>query len=457
MQIPIGYNPAVPVPLLTSLYGLGETMVDGWRRYAQPANDRGWLMVVPDMRQNTISPAVRQDIIDAVNWVRDHHSVDENRMYLAGFSMGGNKALVMAAQYPSTFAAVVAHRSITNLSNWYYETSSFRKGWLEAELGGKPNDVPFEYQRRSPYSQVQNYRHIPTALTHGTEDTVVSPTHSIDFYNALVSNNAENVYLYTHPGGHSDPSPYDSVWTLDFLSQWTLNNNPTDIGIRADSSRGYYWLDIRQIYNVDHWTSIDAGFNPDSGIITATINDYRELQVGFDVGWMGLDAVEYTVEDYAPASGEYLVYSIFPVENKLWVSTGGSIHELTLSPGTSSAPTELTLQQGLDGYDGAVDSYVHYWNADTNFSTQQQLWVRSDVDPYSYASALVQFDVTDIPAEALIKAATLKLTIVGSGTTDNRLMDVSSYGIRRPWNVGEVTWNVASSSDPMGRGRLQRH
>lgn len=448
LQIPIGHDPMTPVPLLTSLYGLGETMVDGWRRYAQPANYQGWLLVVPDMRQNTISPAVRQDIIDAVNWVKDNYAVDPLRVYLAGLSMGGNKALVMAAQYPSTFAAVVAHRPITNLSDWYYETTSFRKGWLEAELGGKPNEVPFEYQRRSPYSQVQNFRHIPVALTHGTEDTIVSVTHSINMYDALLANGAQNAYFYSYPGGHGDDGPYDSAWTLNFLSQWMLDENPTDIGIRADSSRSYYWLDIRQIYNVDHWTAIDAGFGPDTGIITATIDDYKQLQVGFDLGWMGLPAVEYTVEDYAPASGEYLVYTIFPVGDKLWISTGGSIHQLTLTPGTASAPTEVTFQQGLSGYAGATDSYIHLWNPDTNFSTQSQLWVRSDMQPYPYASGVIRFDVTDIPPEALIKAATLKLSVVQSGTTGNRLMNISSYGIRRPWAVDEVTWNDARDDDP---------
>ena len=452
VQIPIGYNPSVPIPMLTSLYGLGETITDGWKRYAQQANDRGWLLVVPDMRQNTISPAVRQDIIDAVNWVKDNYSVDESRIYLAGLSMGGNKALVMAAQHPSTFAAVVAHRPITNLSAWYYETTPFRKGWLEAETGGRPNDVPFEYQRRSPYSQVQNFRHIPTALTHGTEDTVVSTSHSINMFDALVANNADHAYFYPYPGGHGDNGPYDSNWTVGFLSQWTLNRNPTDIGIRADSSRDYYWLGIRQIYNDDHWTRVDAGFNPETGIITATIDDYKQVQVGFDLDWMGLDMVDYTVEDYAPASGDYSIYTIFPVEGKLWVSTGGSIHELTLTPGTSGAPTEVTYQQGLNDYAGTEDAYVHLWYDGNNFGSESQLWVRSDVDPYPYANALIRFDVTDIPQEALIKAATLKLTIIGSGTGDDRLMDVSSYGVRRPWNESEVTWNEARSGDAWAAG-----
>ncbi len=61
LQVPLGYDPTIPVPLLVSLYGLGETMTDGWKRYAMEANARGWLLLVPDQRQNTISPAVRQD------------------------------------------------------------------------------------------------------------------------------------------------------------------------------------------------------------------------------------------------------------------------------------------------------------------------------------------------------------------------------------------------------------
>ncbi len=447
LQIPLGYDPTIPVPLLVSLYGLGETMTDGWKRYALEANARGWLLLVPDQRQNTISPAVRQDIIDAVNWVKNYYLVDSSRIYLAGVSMGGNKALVMAAQYPQIFAAVVAHRPITNLSQWYYETTSFRKGWLEAELGGKPNEVPFEYQRRSPYSQVQNFRHMPVALTHGTLDTVVPVTHSISMYDALMADQAEHAFLYTYEGGHSDDGPYDSNWTLNFLSQWQLNARPTDIAIRADSSRSYYWLDIRQIYNEDHWTLVEAGYSPDSGVITATVTDHRPVQIGFHLTDMGLnDAVNYTVEDYVPETGAYSIYSIFPVNGWLYVSMDGGVHRLTLSPGSVTPPTDRLYRMGVEGYAGARDAYISGWSPTSNFGSAAQLWVRAD----NAAVSLLRFDLSDIPPEAVVKAAVLQLKVVQSGTTDQRQMEIGAYRVRRPWDASQATWQRPRAGESWG-------
>lgn len=437
IQVPLGYDPTIPVPLLVSLYGLGETMTDGWKRYAMEANARGWLLLVPDQRQNTISPAVRQDIMDAVHWVKDYYNVDSSRIYLAGVSMGGNKALVMAAQFPQVFAAVVAHRPITNLSQWYYETTPFRRGWLEAELGGKPNEAPFEYQRRSPYSQVQNLRHVPVALTHGTLDTIVPVTHSISMYEALIANQAEHVSFYPYEGGHSDDGPYDSAWTLNFLSPWQLNANPTDIAIRADSSRSYYWLDVRQIYNEDHWTLVEAGYSPDAGVITATVTDHRPVQIGFDLAYMGLHAsIEYTVEDYVPETGAYAIYSIFPVNGWLYVSLNGGVHQLTLSPGSVMPPTNRLYRMGVEGYGGAEDTYISGWSSTANFGGVPQLWVRAD----NIAVSLLRFDLSDLPINAVVKAAVLEMRVVQSGTTDQRQMEIGAYRVRRPWAGAQATW-----------------
>lgn len=448
VQVPVGYLPSIPVPLLVSLYGLGETMTDGWKRYAQEANERGWLMVVPDMRQNTMSPAVRQDILDAVNWVKANYSVDDARVYLAGFSMGGNKALVMAAQHPSVFAAVVAHSPITNLSQWYYETTPFRQGWLEAELGGKPNEVPFEYQRRSPLSQAQNLRHVAVALTHGTADTIVPISHTLTLYEALLASNADFTRVYTYAGGHADYGPYDARWTMDFLSPWRLNRNPTDISIRADSSRSYYWLDIRQIYGQDHWTGVDAGYDREAGVITATVTDHRQVDLSFDLLWMGMDAYsDYTVEDYVPATGDYRIYTVTPQGGRLTVTVPvigtSTVHQLTLTAGTTVRPVEVMYQQGVNGYTGTVDIYLSSWEPNRNYEGSQQLWVRSD-DAWT---SLIRFDVSAIPHGAVIKAATLRLGIV-SGTPDERDMDIAVYGIRRPWNPREATWNLARANDP---------
>jgi len=102
VQLPIGYDPDAPTPLLISVAGMKEDRTDGLNRYAIQANDMGWLLASLDMRLVRLPPYdkrarspsldVQHDVMSLVDYAQAHYNVDPSRIYVAGFSAGGGIA-----------------------------------------------------------------------------------------------------------------------------------------------------------------------------------------------------------------------------------------------------------------------------------------------------------------------------------------------------------------------------
>ena len=112
----------------------------------------------------------------------------------------------------------------------------------------------------------------------------------------------------------------------------------------------------------------------------------------------------------------------------------------TSTPSPTPSVTVVVLQQGLDGYSGAGDTYLHSGMPATNFSGGSALYVRSN----DLQTALLHFDVTSIPQDAQIEEATLSLWAYASSNPS--LLMANAYAIRRPWTVSETTWLSATQT-----------
>jgi len=109
----------------------------------------------------------------------------------------------------------------------------------------------------------------------------------------------------------------------------------------------------------------------------------------------------------------------------------------TLPPGY----TRLILQQGSDGYAGAVDTYLSFAQPSGNFSTQQRLLVRGNGERV----ALLHFDLPDIPQGVTIVEAVLQLYAAERSTTQS--MQASAYRVLREWDAQEATWEKATAGE----------
>ncbi len=460
MQLPIGYDPATPMPLLISVPGTGEDEVDAINRYAVRANDMGWLLASLDLRKGwasdsasvsrSASLAVQHDIMAVVQHMLANYNVDASRVYIAGFSTGGGIAATMAAKYPDVFAAALDYAGPTEYAAWYGERADLRSD-LDRQFGGAPSAKRFEYQRRSSKVLARNLQYVPMRVVHGQTDTTVRPTHSDNLFAAMGSffdPAAHGKTLIAHEGGHVDWVKDVTAFDLATLGEHTLVTNPSELHLVTDEGKSYYWLTVSKSGVADGawegFVEIDARYDaPASKIwIDARDGDFpqgKPLRVTLDLIKMGLNSsMRYAIEEYDHGTGEFVLHSdVLPENGEL---------ALAVSPNTRG---EVNRSFFVHRSDDRVlrtavvyprDTYISSAAPGTPNGTASQLLLSYDLR----YKALFEFDVL-LPelAGMEIKSARFSVNLLESRNP----ISVGIYDALRPWSDVSATWNVARQGD----------
>lgn len=116
VKLPQDYDPQQTYPLLVFLHGSGQ---DEQKLLQQPRSDGSWIEIAPlarDLYRAYTSPESQRDISDAIAAAVRDFSVDEKRIVIGGFSMGGYGALRAFYEHPQRYAGVVVHAGHPNLA-----------------------------------------------------------------------------------------------------------------------------------------------------------------------------------------------------------------------------------------------------------------------------------------------------------------------------------------------------
>ena len=114
------------------------------------------------------------------------------------------------------------------------------------------------------------------------------------------------------------------------------------------------------------------------------------------------------------------------------------------SAAAAGGTSDLTLQNGVNGYDGCADAHVYQEYPDTPHDEVDTLWISAfGGDPYyEIQRALVRFDLSDIAPGATITSAVLMLyTFQEHGPGGFYYVHELTGG----WVESEVTWNSYAS------------
>jgi poly(3-hydroxybutyrate) depolymerase len=478
-QVPIGYSPAISTPLLVSIGGTHEnSRQDDLYRFMVRANERGWLLLAPNLRRyrqsdplgfpkdgRTASLQNQHDIIDAIREMERRYNVDATRIYMSGFSSGGGVALTVAAKYPDVFAAVVDWAGPSDLARWDRMLASLKLLDFSNCLPSGPGGCPFEWERRSAISMAQNLKHVPLALVHGHPDPFMDFSQSYNLYQALARYcnppEARDKLAVWHEEGHLDQLP--NLEGLDWMRDFRLNPNPPDVVIRTDESKSYYWLSVTQRdwngNNAVGWSRVEASRDPATRVISATVEDERRspvqggnlpLEVTFDLRAMAFDPeARYTIEDQSVDTGDFRWYEQAPANGHLTLhverDTRGNVHhQYRIYPYAPPQFITLTLQQGAspEGYSGVGDTYLqNYESPPANHAGEPELKVSHNGNWVS----LLQFDLGGDLGSVVVKKAYLTLT---GSVRSQPIVDVSLYRMLRQWEADEATWNQAAIGQP---------
>jgi predicted esterase len=181
-------------PLVIALHGRGVGPGSIMRRLTAPAEEAGFIVAAPmgyhergwfgvfDSATST-PPELREysekDVMNVLSLMREEFNVDENRIYLLGYSMGGAGALHLAIKHPQLWAAVAASAPALRPSQSIESIEAIRHLPVMLVHGDRDRSVTVDVSRRlSSYMKklgmTYEYREIPGG-SHGTAISAGAP------------------------------------------------------------------------------------------------------------------------------------------------------------------------------------------------------------------------------------------------------------------------------------------
>jgi predicted peptidase len=199
--VPLDYTPKQKWPLILFLHGSGESGTDGEKMMGQglPGNIKRrkgqfeFIVVVPQSTGGW-SGAAEETALKGVKTACTEYSVDTDRIYLTGLSMGGFGAWDFARRYPKSFAACVP-------------------------IAGGCDSSP---------ATVAILKTMPLWVWHGDNDGTVKPDSDRQMITALVKANAVDV-RYTELKGVGHDS-WSKAYSTDEVFEWLLQHKVSDLG-----------------------------------------------------------------------------------------------------------------------------------------------------------------------------------------------------------------------------------
>jgi len=284
---PRSYDPTVPTPLLVVLHGgvSRAEIVDDPAGYAadhslvRGAVDRGWLVALPFGQEGaTWWDEVGMDNISAlVRWTKRAYNVDDDRVWMGGFSDGASASFLYAMAAPNDYGAFLALNGHMGV------------GSLDGDLA----------------TYAPNMANTPVyAVT--TFDDGLYPSRKMGPTVRMAQKAGADILYRELPGGHD--FSYDETelpLLLDFLDRHPRDPFPCEVAWQTAAARfgACRWLEIERVetgeaapWHVDHNLGlvddrVTIGFHPDyeaeiEGVLVASVieGDYPAADIGLSSG-----------------------------------------------------------------------------------------------------------------------------------------------------------------------------
>ena len=189
----------------------------------------------------------RLDAYEVLEHALGRSGVGADRVYLAGYSMGGHGAWKLAANDPDRFTAVAPS------AGWIvWETSDGRPEgsladvWRRADGGSRTLEL------------LSNLMHTPFYILHGSKDEVVPVQEALDAMKSLGEPVPDFRTLYVREGGRHawDGSEADGVDCVDWPPVFELfRRHPS---MEAASGNDVDWISVDPVVDAQHeWVHVD--------------------------------------------------------------------------------------------------------------------------------------------------------------------------------------------------------
>lgn len=247
--LPADYSAAKQWPLILSLHGYNPAnpeYVDWWsveQRHHPIAETKATIVIEPHGRGNAQYLGIGdRDVMHCLDEAKRRFSVDADRVYLTGESMGGHGTWAIATRHPDVFAAAAPV-----FGGWDFRVS---------DVSGPPTTPPpqksldaFTLERASSFANAENLLHVPLLIVHGDADPAVNVENSRHVVR-MMQRWGYDVRYHEMPGWvHEDLGQQPVI--ADWLLTHRLIAAPKTIRVRSTDLAGAaaYWLRVRSFQN----------------------------------------------------------------------------------------------------------------------------------------------------------------------------------------------------------------
>lgn len=241
--LPADYTPDRPWPMIVNLHGYNADnppYVRWWsveERHDLHADRQNVIVIYPMGRYNTSYRGIGDaDVVKCIALAKQRFSVDEDRVYLTGYSMGGGGVWHVGTRHPDLFAALGPY-----YGGWDYH--------VEMDEDALQRLTPRErsvMERQGSFSQAEQLLNLPVWVLHGDADPLVNPDQS-RYAVRMLQRWGYDVRYREVPGGiHGDIGGEDELYAW-FLAH-RRDAHPRHVRVRsADlSAASAYWVAVTQ-------------------------------------------------------------------------------------------------------------------------------------------------------------------------------------------------------------------
>jgi poly(3-hydroxybutyrate) depolymerase len=240
--LPADYDKKKKYPMVVLLHGRSDEFptyikwggVD--QRHDGLADKYNCIVICPHARGNTWYRGIGDnDVTQCIDMAINNLPVDESRIYLKGYSMGGAGVWYYGSRHPEKFAAIVP----------FFGGYDFRFQMSDDAISELTPKSQFRRERLSYIGQIEALNNTPVFASHGDADTTVPVDYS-RYTVKLMQSWGYNIRYWEHPGeGHGGLNE-------DQVNKWIFEQkkvaDPKKVRIRSASLRyaQAQWVTINQ-------------------------------------------------------------------------------------------------------------------------------------------------------------------------------------------------------------------
>ena len=258
--LPGGYDRSKKWPLVIKLHGYNPAnpeYVRWWaadsRHYAfsdaEYPGRQGIIYMEPHGRGNTSYLGLGdQDVVRVIKLAKERLSIDPDRVYLMGDSMGGWGAWNVGTRHPDLFAAIAP----------IFGGVDYHSQLSEDELAKLTGVDRFIADKQSSWSMGEGLLHLPILVLHGDADRSVNVNFS-RYGVRLLQRWGFNVRYIEFPGyGHEDLNAWQTI--LEWFLEHRRDANPASVRLRSAElqNASAYWARVDQAASPKEFMVVDA-------------------------------------------------------------------------------------------------------------------------------------------------------------------------------------------------------